>query len=115
MSCRTYLLSSVVGCPTPDGETGLTSSSSWEDIDCDRVVCGRCSATFPLADTLLFIKHKQEACGSVVSPENSQLLNDSVALEVNGNALKAHGNAFNSASTSRELLFQVFQAAFHSV
>ena len=78
--------------------------NSWQSIECDQVVCGNCSAKFPLADTLSFIKHKQESCGAVISPENNRLLNDSAALEISGEALKAHGNISVSSYKLRHML-----------
>lgn len=68
------------------------SQSSWQAEECDKVVCGSCGATFPLTDTLLFIKHKQESCSTNISSENSQPRNDSGAVEINEDLLKAHGN-----------------------
>lgn len=42
----------------------VESHVSRNATDNDKIICGDCSAGFLLADTLLFIKHKREGCGS---------------------------------------------------
>lgn len=49
---------------TPSSCSDEASSPLWQQpASDDKIVCGTCSADFPLSDTLLFIKHKRETCG----------------------------------------------------